>query len=139
MDHQRVSFIKGLLILFHEIVKNLPLFTGKSKLVVHKNCHTGTLFIGADLELRLGTCAKFSLVYRYLHVYLYFTYYYTCNLLATLWNEFIIYVICKTRDISPLTPWKDISMLKQETQAYEELAKQLFLESVDLHNAQVNH
>lgn len=30
-------------------------------------------------------------------------------------------------------------MLKQETQAYEELAKQLFLESVDLHNAQVNH
>ena len=70
---------------------------------------------------------------------MYFTYYYTCNLLATLWNEFIIYVICKTQDISPSTLWKDISMLKQETQAYEELAKQLFLESVDLHNAQVNH
>lgn len=37
-----------------------------------------------------------------------------------------------------LTTEKDISMLKQETEAYEELAKQLFLESVDLHNAQVN-
>lgn len=66
MDHQKVSFIKGLLILFHGIVQNLSLFTGKSKLAVHKNY--STLFIGADLELRLGTYAKFSLVYRYLHV-----------------------------------------------------------------------
>uniref|UniRef100_A0A8W8L4L8 Golgi pH regulator n=1 Tax=Magallana gigas TaxID=29159 RepID=A0A8W8L4L8_MAGGI len=32
---------------------------------------------------------------------------------------------------------ENMSMLKQETEAYEELAKQLFLESVDLHNAQV--
>ncbi|XP_034303544.1 Golgi pH regulator isoform X4 [Magallana gigas] len=31
---------------------------------------------------------------------------------------------------------ENMSMLKQETEAYEELAKQLFLESVDLHNAQ---
>ena len=63
-----LKFIKGLLIVFHGIVQNLSLFTGKSKLAVYKNCHTSTLFIGADLELRLGTYAKFSLVYRYLHV-----------------------------------------------------------------------